>query len=118
MTQLSKEEITENNKLIAEFMGLEPFLDSRYGTMYLNPVIKSGSSVFGHAGLKYHTSLDWLWPVKQKIVSLGIKFQCHDDEYLFYSSKYDGIWYKNTDEILGLRLAIVAFIQWQKSQTP
>lgn len=66
----------EGNKMIAEFMGLKPFNDSRYGEMYFNPLGRlSGGDIFGAAGLKYHSSWDWLMPVVEKIVTLGWQFQ-------------------------------------------
>ena len=54
------------NKLIAEFMGLQFENDQYY--VYSNAV-KSGSGVwttYSVDELKYHTSWDWLMPVVQK----------------------------------------------------
>ena len=60
---------TENNKLIAEFMGLEP-----YNLKYIkHPFFKREKEIHV-VNLKYHTSWDWLMPVVEKIESLGVKF--------------------------------------------
>ena len=52
-----------DNELIAEFMGLKPYEDSRYGTMWPDP---TNQNKVGFA-LKYDTSWDWLMPVVEKI---------------------------------------------------
>ena len=50
----------ENNKLIAEFMGLiESSIDKKYWTEKTKEGIGKGELV----ELKYHTSWDWLMPV-------------------------------------------------------
>jgi hypothetical protein len=58
-------DIIENNKLIAEFMGLvEPYELPQHGTIRPNGDFKTG---FTSAQLKYHTSWEWLMPVVEKI---------------------------------------------------
>lgn len=60
-----KEEITEGNKLLADFMGdyfdtgLEPSYYIRYNKEYK---LEDG---------QYHSSWDWMWPVIDKINGLG-----------------------------------------------
>lgn len=58
-------ETTENNKLIAEFMGMN------YGDPNDNSVMTQmtpqGNEVVRIDSMKYHTSWDWLMPVVQRI---------------------------------------------------
>ena len=55
-------ETTENNRLIAEFMGFEVFYRP-----YSNGFIEiSKSELCDVDDMKYHTSWDWLMPVVQK----------------------------------------------------
>lgn len=65
---------TDNNKLIAEFMGLVVSDRDNY-TSELHTNVD--------ADLKYHTSWDWLMPVVDKI--LDISFQDEGDAEDFYS---------------------------------
>jgi hypothetical protein len=70
---------TENNKLIAEFMGLNIINNivtngpqrlvfyTRYGDDRDNPDEYDYSSVYELKNLEYYTSWDWLMPVVEKI---------------------------------------------------
>lgn len=69
-------DITEGNKLIAEFMGNKPD-----GTIYVNQYhnFPTEGSVVAEE-LLYHESWDWLMPVVEKIESEGFKTRiCFDD---------------------------------------
>lgn len=108
MTQQS-----EKNKVIAEFMKLKPFEDSRYGKMYPNPLGQlAGGSIFGDEGLKYHTSWDWLMPVFSKINTIvkdlqaQVKFLNYDP---YYQRIYGAILEVN---ITAAHEAIYSFIEW------
>ena len=76
----------ENNKLIAEFMGLEYSpKDKRWDDWFT----KEGTRVtFGsRIPLQFHTSWDWLMPVLEKIEKMG------DQGYCFIDSRTeDGYW--------------------------
>jgi hypothetical protein len=61
---MTKDEIKEGNKLIAEFMELGGFDDGRYGWMWHNPTKKNGSCF----SLEYDSSWDWLMPVYKKLM--------------------------------------------------
>ncbi len=61
---MAPEEIIISNELIAEFMGLKPYNDDRYGILYTNPVDKR--TPMTEEGLRYHSSWDWLMPVVHK----------------------------------------------------
>jgi len=54
-----------DNELIAEFMGLKSYEDSRYGTRWPDPTSENRSGW----DLKYHSSWDWMMPVVTKIGS-------------------------------------------------
>lgn len=58
------EQITENNKLIAEFMGATWFGHSMENP---KPWWIINSKEYYSEDLKYHTSWDWLMPVVEKI---------------------------------------------------
>tara|TARA_R110001592_G_scaffold356680_1_gene658981 strand:+ start:487 stop:840 length:354 start_codon:yes stop_codon:yes gene_type:complete len=62
----------KNNKLIAEFMGMN------YGDPKDNSVMiqmtPQGSEVVPINSMKYHSSWDWLMPVVEKIENLGYEF--------------------------------------------
>ena len=63
-----------NNKLIAEFMGLKE------GKKYLSPSLDAPESIgmgmyVSLDEMRYHTSWDWLMPVVEQIESLGY---CYD----------------------------------------
>ena len=59
-----------NNKLIAEFMGLDSFKDS-LASLHQG---KINVDVDVYEQAQYHTSGDWLMPVVKKIESLGSVF--------------------------------------------
>ena len=65
----------ENNKLIAEFMGIWP---NNEGVYHI-----SKHKAYHVENLSYHKSWDWLMPVVQKI--LDISFQDQGDAEDFYS---------------------------------
>lgn len=72
----------ENNKLIAEFMGL---LESSIPNKYWSEISEDG---FGQGDLsepKYHESWDWLMPVVEKIESIPT------DEDVFYDVIMPGL---------------------------
>jgi hypothetical protein len=63
------ENLTENNKLIAEFMGLAYSTKYQYEGWYKNA--NFNNRICDYDGLKYHSSWDWLMPVVEKIESLS-----------------------------------------------
>lgn len=58
----------EKNKLIAKFMNLEPYEDSRYGTLWFSPIKDEKGANFV---LKFDTSWGWLMTVVEKIESIN-----------------------------------------------
>jgi len=69
----------EDNKLIAEFMGLDSFKDS-LASLHQG---KINVDVDVYEQAEYHKSWDWLMPVVEKI--LDISFQDEGDAEDFYS---------------------------------
>ena len=67
----------ENNKLIAEFMGMN------YGDPNDNSVMiqmtPQGNEVVPINSMEYHSSWEWLMPVVDKIESLGYEFFIVED---------------------------------------
>lgn len=68
---------TENNKMIAEFMGNKPFAKDNFGNdLYNNPM---NEIKFSHKNptdmcdyeFEYHTSWDWLMPVVERCYDNG-----------------------------------------------
>jgi hypothetical protein len=65
---MTKEQIIEGNKLIAEFMG------TKRGAKYIDPacsVVGEAEFLCDEKDLEYHLSWDWLMPVVEKIETLG-----------------------------------------------
>jgi len=109
------QEIIENNKLIAEFMGFkeEPF--NRVHNMFT----KEGEQWFTAHNSQYHTSWDWLMPAWLKFREL--KFD--DVKHQFYHSKHKEmisrvIAYMNdgTPKLAFEALSIA--IKWYNTTTP
>nr|QPI16167.1 MAG: hypothetical protein NIOZUU157_00049 [Virus NIOZ-UU157] len=77
----------ENNKIIAEFMGVESFKDS-LASLHQG---KINIDVDVYEQARYHTSWDWLMPVVQKIGDeyLNTPF---DETYSRLTEQYENIW--------------------------
>lgn len=73
---MTKEEILEGNKLIAEFIQLRGEYDEDKDLIYLESDI-DGKGVYSFSELKYHTSWDWLMPCIGKISNV-----CEEPEEL------------------------------------
>ncbi len=116
-----EQQILENNKIIAEFMGLKSFEDGRYGIMYTDPT-KNGSSTFS---LNYHDNYGWLMPVVEYIEQIdnhtfGFTVDPWGIEIIEYASgkeevvvltQHDSSEYKPIDKYYD---AVVEFVKWYK----
>jgi hypothetical protein len=87
---------TENNKLIAEFMGL------RYGRSSVRTYVIENNIEVLTKDLKYHTSWDWLMPVVEAIDHLEYESERLDKIDRAIKSRHIG----NTCN------AVVEFIKW------
>lgn len=66
---LNELEIVEGDKMIADFMGLRSYI--KYNPIGNNEVLVVYQSKTEWDLSKYHTSLDWLMPVIEKIKNMG-----------------------------------------------
>lgn len=105
-------ETTQNNKLIAEFMGWT--LDDKD----LNSYRKLNNNVFKYSLLsnfKYHTDWNWLMEVVEKIEDLGHDFDINKREnhknVFIRGSQYAKIT-SNKTKIEAVHEAIIEFIKW------
>lgn len=120
---MSHKEVSEGNKLIAEFMGGEfetnlPFTYTKSG--WVNTPANSSRQIAQDYDLKYHSDFNWLMPVVEKIEKL--KFEIHI--YSHYNWKEpnrvvicdwrDNIIINNSSDhkIEGLFKSIIEFIKW------
>jgi hypothetical protein len=105
----------DDNKLIAEFMGLvEPYELPQHGTIRPNGDFKTG---FTSAQLKYHTSWEWLMPVVGKCDSLSFYKQGESDIVwgkIFNDN--DVVRAFQANEIDIVYRAVVEFIKWYNEQ--
>ena len=106
---MTKEEILEGNKLIAEFMG---FTVGEFG--FQEPG-EEWQQPFKH--LKYHSSWDWLMPVVEKIETLGygVKIhgiQCSVNRLLEDETIVQYVCGDVSKKIELVHMVIVEFIQW------
>ena len=107
-------ETTENNRLIADFMGLIFYDDEN---QYYSP-----DGLFVGLDLQYHTSWDWLMPVVEKIEMLGYTFEKNyqkiDGDWQSLIVKGNDILFQefNRDSKLSTCYVVVEFIQWYKNQ--
>jgi len=87
----------ENNKLIAEFMGL---VESSISDKYWTEKSKEGFGQGELFELQYHTSWDWLMPVVEKIYSI-------DADVDFFKNISLEATYK----------AVIEFIKWYNNES-
>lgn len=95
--------ITESNKLIAEFMG-EIDLKNGRGEWYSeNP-----------DALKYTESWDWLMPVVEKIESLDVTVEIEGHNCMISDIKDGGYhqYVAHDSKINAIYVSVVAFIKW------
>ena len=77
-----------NNKLIAEFMGVK----FNKGTLYnMGYDVFSDGNLYRNHELKYNESWDWLIPVAQKIIDVYISIDEQDEQELQQSILHDKI---------------------------
>ncbi len=115
-------ELRENNKLIAEFMGL---VKSSYRNMYWTEKSKEGFGEGELVNLLYHTSWDWLMPVVDRIEGIIDEHGCAKYNVRVEQSWVDIIDNHTSDEIVKVDgdnrreatyKAVVEFIKWYNEQ--
>lgn len=113
-----KNDIIENNKLIAEFMGIKDS-ENRYSH-------ESSEYYFEACELLFHYSWDWLMPVVEKVESMGyivtitqnictIKASVMGDTTLI--TRQTGNYGTPDTKIYNTWLALIDFIKWYKENT-
>ncbi len=125
-------EITENNKLIAEFMGWKYFpKDSINGHCGVLKKIGKGDLLLDHtiAGQgswapKYHSSWNWLMPVVEKIENTGYistieKMNLNYTHRVWFNDAktYQEVAHGARDEtkLIAVYEAVIDFIKWHNS---
>ena len=97
------QEILEGNKLIAEFIYDDSFIDDGDGDCYCES--PNGMIDFYIEDAKYHTSWDWLIPVVK-----DIKLLVCESEFVYrFRGKLESF------EIESVWFAVVEFIKWYNS---
>ena len=113
---LTKTETTENNKLIAEFMG------ETSNTYYVAGVDEFGDVVWSKE-LLYNTSWDWLMPVVDKIEKQGciieIWMSLATGCRIMEVSREVKSWtttMEHNEPIMAVYIAVIEFIKWHNSK--
>lgn len=96
----------ENNKLIALFMGVEEVIRPYYEDIWCD---ENGNY---HEELLYYTSWDWLMPVVEKILCLGLEGKEWDSHY---EKIHDALWGINIEAVY---TAVIEFIKWYNLTKP
>lgn len=120
---MTKEEILEGNKLIAEFMGGKFFADT--GTILEQHIVSpSGYAVKCIDKLKYHTAWDWLMPVVEKIRLSSERFVLVQNSGSVILRTNDGKQTRDFDcqiqqpGVFAVWQAVTQFITWYNSTNP
>ena len=119
---MKEKEITEGNKLIAEFMG-SSFKTYKKGHIRKDSVtvcyFDDGMSPFSGGvsieNLKYHSSWDWLMPVVEKIETIDFVVIIKQGECVIVNNSGNTpkfIQQVSTTKIESIWLAVCEFIEW------
>lgn len=103
------ENITENNKLIAEFMGIEKDKIGRF--------IQRKANTENILYLQYHSSWDWLMPVVEKIEQMRgatVLLKPFFAEILWYGKSI--VVTAEETKIEATYIMVVKFIKWHNQQ--
>lgn len=121
---MTTEQILENNRLIAEFMGWKK---SHYPNLpdKMYNLDKDGEEMGCHISqFSYHNSWNWLIPVVEKIESLGYVVKIHlkscfimsHDKFIANIGNYISKFHSKASKIDAVYAACVSFIQWFNTQ--
>ena len=121
-TQATNTETQENNKIIAEFMGVKPRLISPdvYGysdSPFFNCIHDTPEKVIESISkyVKYHSDWNWLMPVIQEIGNRTGYELCMHLEYSYWNNSGNdatGSEYGGYENIASIHYAVVSFIKW------
>lgn len=111
---MKENDLIEDNKLIAEFMGLTPNMESIF-----DPGIKQWLDADGEYytdnELKYHSSWDWLMPVVEKIESLDYFCMINRWTSIYSGSEGNRVAVTSVEgnpKIMNTFIAVVIFIEY------
>lgn len=120
---MKEEEIIENNKLIAEFIGAYIDLDNEYNFTDIKFEVTGSEPKF----LRFHNSWDWLMVVIDKIESMELFDELKGNKYKYYVTKITrqnfcilggikntiiGCSIRNSDKKEMVYEGVVKFIKW------
>jgi hypothetical protein len=107
---MTKEEILEGNRLIAEFMGGKFYRDTPL--LLMVPVISpAGNKIKCIDKLRYHESFDWLIPVAKKAAH---HVRVNDRGFSMQKRIHEAL---NTFDIEALYGSVITFINWYNTTT-
>ena len=110
--------IVENNKLIAEFMGLSYCKKYLYEGWYKNH--EHNHRLCDFNGLKYHSDWNWLMEVVEKIERLGYVFEIKITGCRINQIENGSIivlrWEEDKTKIEAVYNACLEFIKWYNEQ--
>lgn len=121
------ENTTENNKLIAEFMGAKTQPQKGYVEYEMYGIIPSIEDAeyiqhfFQADEMLFQSSWDWLMPVVEKIESLGFNITI-EKNYTDVMEIFNGLggslfgFKRSSDKIKNTHKAVVEFIKWWNNQ--
>jgi len=107
----------DNNKLIAKFMGYQPYEHTDSIAIRINKDNEFNSLDFGHIHTKFHNDWNWLMPVVEKIETLGFtiekNFQPIDKDWQCLVVKGNDILLQefNEDSIKAMYYLVSSFIK-------
>ena len=112
---------TENNKLIAEFMGYNHIMSVEYKIPRHNRMVPFQHAIkweffwsdfFKYDELKFHESWDWLMPVVEKIESLNYRVSITEFATNINDERLKISQWQNSDKMINTYKAVIEFIQW------
>jgi hypothetical protein len=110
-----KKEITQQNKLIAEYMGYVSVKDEMYENF---DTAIEGKEVFLLSESRYHLDWNWLMPVVQKISKDdGTKFHPLVPEHVIYEYKSNLTGLSISTPIEMIYQAVVSFVEFYSLNT-
>lgn len=108
---------TENNKLIAEFLGYEDWTEYNSVRLRRKNLPDTFSHIIKYENLKYHKDWNSLMLVVEKIESLGWFIDIHNKNECTWSADYDNDSDIDKTFCVGTKLestyhCVVRFIKW------
>lgn len=106
---------TENNKMIAAFMGYRYETGVSLGGSWSRFFKIEGEFKDSFPKCKYHTSWDWLMPVVEKIEDIGFYVTIEQNLVTVYDKQETYNWYggrMSDNKLISTYIAVTEFIKW------